>query len=210
MVGRDQVRGGGPPEGGAVASPTSAQPAVEALDTAADAKLVAEIAAGSERALARAYDRHGASVFALARRILGDARLAEEVVEDVFVCLWDESASFDGGRSSLRCHLLLDARSRSLALLRSIGAGQGQPRAGGPPRLALARGHSGGTEAPAVSTGADVLSPEERRVVELAYFEGLSCREAAGILDLTEATVRARIDSGLRRLLLADRGATGP
>ncbi len=209
MVRRDQVRGVGGPDGGPGPSAPSSERTVEALGPAADAKLVGEIAAGSERALARVYDRHGGQVFTLARRILGDVRLAEDVTEAVFLDLWDRPASFDDGRASLRCHLLLDARSRSFALLRSLGTGPDGGQREGSPRPALARGRSGHPDGLEDETGADLLSAEQRRVVELAYFEGYSCGQAAALLDLTEATVRAQIDSGLRRLLPPRPGDTG-
>ena len=140
-----------------------------------------EIANGSHSALAQCYRAHGGRVFALARRILGDDRQAESVVEAVFLSLWDHPERFDAGRGSLAFQLLADGRNRSLELLRSGDGARRRPRRDPVP--------------------SDPLAPEERQVIELAFFEGRTSREMAELLQLEEATVLARIRSGLHRLV---------
>ncbi len=152
-----------------------------------DGELVAEVAAGNVDALARVYEAHGARVFSLARRILGDGRLAEKVVEEVFVGLWEEPDAFDPYRGSLRAHLLCQARSRSHELMCRRGRpDEPQPKAAAsfPPEL-------------------DLLPEEETRAIELAFFGGYSCRQVAELLEVSEHTVRRRLRLGLKRLRLA-------
>ena len=152
-----------------------------------DGQLAAEVAAGNVDALALVYEAHGARVFSLARRILGDGRLAEKVVEEVFVGLWDEAHAFDQWRGSLGAHLLCQARSRSHELLWRRGrTDDPQPKgaAMSPPEL-------------------DLLPEEETRAIELAFFGGYSCRQVAELLEVPEPTVRKRLRLGLKRPRLA-------
>ena len=71
-----------------------------------DARLVRAIVDHDQRALAEAYRRHGGSCFALARRVLFDRALAEEVVQEIFVRLWDRPERFEPDRGSLRSFLV--------------------------------------------------------------------------------------------------------
>ncbi|HYX43470.1 MAG TPA: sigma-70 family RNA polymerase sigma factor, partial [Acidimicrobiales bacterium] len=169
---------------------------VETLARASDEELVDQIASGSEPALAHVYRLHASHVYALARRIVGDRAHAEDVVQEVFVRLWDRPEAFDGQRGSLRAFLSLHARSRSLDLLRSEGARRGREGVQG--RLDMASACDDGPET-AMAAGedirhlrgaVDVLSPEQRQVIEMAYFEGYTCREVAELLGIPEGTVK--------------------
>lgn len=146
------------------------------LSTGPDEDLVAEVEGGSEVALAEVYRRHGAEVLALARGILGDRSRAADVVQAVFVELWDQPRSFDPGVGSLRSHLLLKARDHSLELL-----GRGDERRP--------------TE---VST--DGFDDLDRRVIELAFLRGHTYREVGQLLNLPEQQVKRQIRFALRRL----------
>src|SRR5437867_11920925 len=84
-----------------------------------DEALVRAIAAGRDSALAGAYDRYGALVYGLARRILRDAAAAEEVVQDVFLDLWRRASHFDPQHGTLPGFLVMLARSRAIDRLRS-------------------------------------------------------------------------------------------
>ena len=89
------------------------------LTTCSDAVLVVAISRYRQEALAEAYRRHAGAVFALARRLLLDAALAEEIVQEVFLRLWNNPEKFDHERGSLRSYLLAQCHGRSVDLLRS-------------------------------------------------------------------------------------------
>ncbi len=91
----------------------------EELADASDAALVLAIGRYRQEALAEAYRRHAGAVFGLARRLLSDQALAEEVVQEVFLRLWNQPERFDPDRGSLRSYLLAQTHGRSVDLLRS-------------------------------------------------------------------------------------------
>src|ERR1700736_2012053 len=89
------------------------------LQDASDPALVVAISRWRQDALAEAYRRHAGAVYGLARRVLGDPAIAEEVVQEVFLRLWNMPDKFDPGRGSLRSFLLAQAHGRAVDLLRS-------------------------------------------------------------------------------------------
>src|SRR5260370_19652619 len=91
----------------------------ESLGEASDGRLVVAIGRWREDALAEAFRRHAGAVYALARRVLGDATSAEEVVQEVFLRLWNTPDRFDPDRGSLRAFLLAQAHGRSVDLVRA-------------------------------------------------------------------------------------------
>jgi RNA polymerase sigma-70 factor (ECF subfamily) len=174
------------------------------LATASDATLVVAIARWRQDALAEAYRRHAGAVFALARRLLADATLAEEVVQEVFVRLWDAPDRFDPDRGSLRSFLLATCHGRSVDLVRSERSRRAREE-----REHRARAESGYdiehevedlVVADEVKGALAALPPEERRAIELAYFGGHTYREVAALLAAPEGTVKSRIRAGLRRM----------
>lgn len=86
-----------------------------------DAALVGEVAAGSQRALAALYDRHGDAVFATAARLTADRGMAEEVVQETFLTLWDRAEAYDPSLGSLPAWLHTIARNRTIDRLRAAG-----------------------------------------------------------------------------------------
>ncbi len=86
-----------------------------------DAALVHEVVAGSHDALAELYDRHADGVFAAACRMTSDRGLAEEVVQETFLALWNRAESFDAARGSLSAWLHTIARNRTVDRLRATG-----------------------------------------------------------------------------------------
>jgi RNA polymerase sigma-70 factor, ECF subfamily len=173
------------------------------LATASDATLVVAIARWRQDALAEAYRRHAGAVFALARRLLADATLAEEVVQEVFVRLWDAPDRFDPDRGSLRSFLLANCHGRSVDLVRSERSRRAREE-----REHRARAESGYDIEHEVEDlvvadevkGALAALPPERRAIELAYFGGHTYREVAALLAAPEGTVKSRIRAGLRRM----------
>src|SRR5262245_53600870 len=89
-----------------------------------DAARVAEMATGSTEALAALYDSHAAPMFALAQRVLGDRRDAEDLVHDVFLEAWRRASAYDPARGSVRSWLLVRVRSRALDRRRALEVAQ--------------------------------------------------------------------------------------
>ncbi|HEX2063120.1 MAG TPA: sigma factor-like helix-turn-helix DNA-binding protein [Acidimicrobiales bacterium] len=142
---------------------------------------MAEVGAGDEEALAELYERHAGHVFSIARRIVSDVELAEDVVASVFVALWRSPGGYDPRRGSVRTHLMMEARRRSLELVDPAGENPSE------------RGDR-------ATDAAGVLSPRERQIIELAYFGGRTSKEIGAMFGLPASEVCRIIQSGLEQL----------
>ena len=170
-----------------------------------DALLASRLTAGDDLALAEAFDRFGRAVYGAAMRVMGDGASAQDVVQDVFVDLWSHPDRYDPAAGALRTYLIVLARHRAVDLVRSelrrIArqerqhrlAPRQQPRSPGDDVLAA---DMAGTIRAAVRT----LPDSQRRVVELAYFEGLSYREVALAAGIPEGTAKSRLRLALAKL----------
>ncbi len=180
-----------------------------------DASLVTAIGRFSQEALAEAYRRHSGAVYGLARRILRDETLAEEVSQEVFLRLWDSPEKFDAERGSLRSYLLAHTHGRSVDLIRAESARR--TREDRDARMSAGAGPDVEAEvwdmalAEHIRDALTDLGDGERRAIELAYFGGHTYREVAAMLGEPEGTVKSRIRSGLKRLQmsLAAAGVSG-
>lgn len=174
------------------------------LSTATDAGLVLAIGRYRQDALAEAYRRHAGAVYALARRLLRDATLAEEIVQEVFLRLWNHPDKFDHGRGTLRSYLLAQCHGRSVDLLRSESSRRLREERD------VRRTAEGGYDlehevvdlavAERVKEALQTLPEGERQAIALAYFGGRTYREVAELLGEPEGTVKSRIRSGLKRM----------
>ena len=154
-------------------------------------------------------------MYALARRLLAEQSLAEEIVQEVFLRLWQQPDRFDPERGSLRSFLLAQSHGRAVDMLRSETSRrrreerEARQTAEGDydierEVLDLAIGEH-------IKEVLDRLPVDERRAIELAYFGGLTYREVATRLEQPEGTVKSRIRSGLKRMRadLVDAGIGG-
>jgi RNA polymerase sigma-70 factor (ECF subfamily) len=170
-----------------------------------DEVLVVAIARGDKQALGRLYDRYAAALLGVAMRMLRERRECEDLVHDVFLEAWQKARDFDPERGSVRAWLFMRLRSRALDRLKAAGYArvdsleERDVRA----RVEVASvGDEGGEAADhaAVRALVDALPDEQRRVLELGYFEGLSSSEIAARLGLPLGTVKSRVAAAMARL----------
>ncbi len=178
--------------------------AAMSLSEASDATLVVAIGRWRQDALAEAYRRHAGAAFALARRLLADRQLAEEVLQEVFLRLWNQPDRFDPERGSLRSYLLAQTHGRSVDLLRSETSRrrreEREARETAEHGTDIEREVMDHAVAEQVQEVVAGLPVEERKAIELAYFGGHTYRQVAVLLDEPEGTVKSRIRSGLRKM----------
>jgi RNA polymerase sigma-70 factor, ECF subfamily len=178
----------------------------EAAEGLADPDLVAQLAAGSQEALAQLYDRYGRVAYSVAFRVLGDPGRAEDAVQEAFMKIWNNAPSFDVRRGSLRTWLLTAVRNRSIDYLRGRGAHERQELELQPALMEVGsrsdpwREVSASIERSAVREAMNNLPAEQRQAVELAYFGGYSHREIAEMTNVPLGTVKGRMRLGLEKL----------
>lgn len=164
------------------------------------------IAQGDGAALSDLLDLHSPSVLGLLVRMLGARSEAEEVLQEVFLQVWMQADRYDSERSSPRGWLLMLARSRALDRIRRREARRRrEEEAGEEEALRLVR--PVGTDRleaderrSQVSSALNVLSPEQRHCIELAFFEGLTHTQIAERLKAPLGTVKSRILLGMNKL----------
>ena len=171
----------------------------------ADALLAARLAAGDDYALAEVFDRFGSVVYGAAIRIIGDGSSAQDVVQDVFVELWSHPDRYNPAAGSLRTYLTVLARNRAMDTLRSelrrIARHERHHRLT-PEAAPRSPGEEVLTAAVASTVRAAIagLPGDQRRVIELAYFEGMTCREVALAVGIPEGTAKSRLRLALAKL----------
>ncbi|MGI9053630.1 MAG: sigma-70 family RNA polymerase sigma factor [Ilumatobacteraceae bacterium] len=172
--------------------------------TVSDAVLALAIARYDQEALAEAYRRHAGAVFGLARRLLREQGVAEEIVQDVFLRLWNDPTRFDSQRGTMRSFLLTQTHGRAVDVLRSDTSRRAREErdarrtAGG--SYDLEREVWDLTTSEHVRESLTALPANEREAIELAYYGGFTYREVAVRLATPEGTIKTRIRTGLQRL----------
>ena len=175
-----------------------------AANRQSDQSLVQQVAEEQEGALAEVYRRHGGQVLGLAKRIIRNTTMAEEVVQEVMLRLWNNPEKFDGSRGSLRSFLLASTHGRSVDLIRSESSRRIREERDA--QIAVEEGLSLEEEvwemalAQHVRDALSELDEGVRKAIELAYFGGYTYREVAVLLDVPEGTLKSRIRAGLRHL----------
>jgi RNA polymerase sigma-70 factor, ECF subfamily len=188
---------------------------MQQIGEVSDAQLVTSIARYSEVALAEVYRRHGGAVYGLARRVLNNTTEAEDVTQEVFLRLWNQPDRFDASRGSLRSFLLSQSHARAVDAIRSLNSRR--LREAKDARRTAAATYDMQHEvwdlalADQVARALGGLPDEERRAIELAYFEGHTYVQVAELLGQPEGTIKSRIRNGMRRMrsVLVDAGVQG-
>lgn len=184
--------------------PAPAQPTQ--AGTLNDAVLLRYVVERRPGALAELYDRYASTLLALARRILGGTSDADDVLQEVFVHVWNHAARYDPARSSVSTWLVLITRSRAIDRLRNRKVVERTHEAS---HLAHPAEHasSEGVEAvflrerrERVRREMANLPPEQRQVIEMAFYQGLTQSEIAAQADLPLGTVKTRTLLAMKKL----------
>ena len=164
-----------------------------------DHALIERLVRKDEHALGVLYDRYARLLYPLAFRILAAPSDAEEVIQDVFLQVWQQATRYDPARGPVEAWLVTLARSRAIDRLRSLAASSGWRREGVRPSTREAQGGAIEEElvvaerARAVRDAMAALPLLQRVAVELAYFEGLSHTQIGERLEQPVGTVKTRI-----------------
>jgi RNA polymerase sigma-70 factor (ECF subfamily) len=170
-----------------------------------DVDLIERLQRHDPQALAELYDRYGRIAYSLILRVVRDTGVAEDLVQETFMRVWNRAQGLDSQKGSVGPWLLAVARNRAIDYLRS---------AGGRERNALEfeetdhpalyvdmeRDILSSDKARRVKTAVEKLSPHQREVIELAYFEGLSQTEMAERLGQPLGTVKTWVRAALKTL----------
>ena len=180
---------------------------VEDLQRLADEDLMPLVERKDAAAFEIVYDRHGGPAYSLAYRIVGDRQVAEEVTQEAFLSVWRSGARFDRARGSVRTWLLGVVRNRAIDVLRR--------EAGRAPTVSLeldtvpeqeSRFEPTDAEALRREAGREVrgalrdLPEDQLKVVQLAYFGGLSHSEIADVLGMPLGTVKGRMRLAMEKM----------
>ena len=181
------------------------------LGEARDRDLIHRIGSGDREAFRRLFRRYSPTALALAQRVLHQPHLAEETVQEAFLAVWRNPMGYDAARGSVRAWLMSTVHHRAVDLVRREEAQRRRAEEAvalpGPPpddpgevvveEIGLPQ------ERAAVRGALEDLPDEQRRVIELMYFDGLSQTQIAARLELPLGTVKSRCLLGMRRLRAA-------
>jgi RNA polymerase sigma-70 factor, ECF subfamily len=172
-----------------------------------DVELLRHIAAGDRAAFAEFYDRHSTLMYSVAFKILNDASESEDVLQEVFLQIWEKSKSFDPKLGKAASWAVILVRNKAIDRIR---ASQRRSRlaeeAGTESAIAnevsetVNENLHGHENAKLIQTAIVDLPAEQRQAIELAYFSGLTQNEISEKLNTPLGTVKARIRRGLLKL----------
>lgn len=177
-----------------------------------DDALMRGVAAGDLPSFERLYDRYSPRVFAFCLRSLGDHAEAEDLVIDVFWELWQRHDRYEPHRSSPLTYLMKVTRSRIIDRLRSIRARRAAAASSSPQTSSTEAANQpastpspieqavGAEQEARLRAALDLLSADQRKALELAYFDALSYSEVADSLGQPLGTVKSRIRQALKQL----------
>ena len=175
-----------------------------------DADLLARIQRADQRALASLYDRYAPVIYPFSLRMTGSHEVAEELVHDVFMHVWEKGATHGSQHGSVYAWLVALCRMKALERLRSVGQKK-KGTAGGetvPETSGQADGGQGSQETIAALKGyteevrnaLKSLSKLELRLLELSYYEGQSQSDLARMLRIPLGTIKAKMRRGIQKL----------
>lgn len=167
-----------------------------------DHDLLEALKRGEQRALADLYDRYASMMLGVAFRLLNNSRDAEDLLHDVFLEAWQKAATYDASRGSVKAWLMIRLRSRASDRRRTLATARDKAVLLQP--LEVSRSSDNEvldlTEQAHTHELLHRLDPEQRQVIELAYFEGLSGRDIAQRCNVPIGTVKSRLSRAIVRL----------
>ncbi len=182
------------------------------LAEARDRELVRAIGRGNEEAFRGLFRRYAPSAMAVARRVVGQPYLAEEAVQEGFLALWRNPYAYEEMRGSVKAWLMATVHNRAVDLVRREETQRRRAQNAGPdeglvvlddPAESVVDEIGLPEERKAVRAALEDLPPEQRQVIELMYFDGLSQTRVAERLSLPLGTVKSRTLLGMRKLRTA-------
>jgi RNA polymerase sigma-70 factor (ECF subfamily) len=162
--------------------------------------ILARVAAGDPDAIGECIDRYGGLVWTIARDFVRTAADAEDATQDVFLSLWKNAARFDETKSSEKSFIAMVARRRMIDALRKAGRRPklvALPEDGPDPADDSHVRMERGLEASIAAETLQVLKPDQRKVIELSIYQGMSHREISELTDIPIGTVKSHIWRGL-------------
>ena len=170
-----------------------------------ETSLVERMQRRDPKALAELYDRYGRVVYALILRVVRDVGIAEDLVQEAFLRVWNRVGGFDAQKGAIGPWLMAVARNRAIDYLRSSAGRERNSveyEETDHPALYtdMEKDILASDKARVVKSAMDKLSPNQRQVIELAYFEGLSQTEMAERMGQPLGTVKTWVRSALKSL----------
>jgi len=169
-----------------------------------ESELIAQVAQGNERAFLAIYDYYASRVHGLTLHILGDSMLAEEATQDTFLKLWSRSNQYLAERGPFLPWLLTIARRVALDRLRLEARRPALSDSNDPDDawLTIPDLETMGEESRwrSMHFAVQSLHPDHRKVIELAYYQGLSQSEIAEVLGWPLGTVKTRLRTAMEKL----------
>jgi RNA polymerase sigma-70 factor (ECF subfamily) len=165
-----------------------------------DGYLIARMRAGDKDAMAAVYDRYRGIVYAVALRVLGNTTAAEDVLQEVFLRLWRNPNGFDAERGKLPAWLAVSARNRSIDVLRQRPPEDDIEEFSISSNIDLEDGLARTEAVERIRAVLSQLPNEQRKSLEMAYFDGMTQSEIAAKTGEPLGTVKTRIRTGLLTL----------
>jgi RNA polymerase sigma-70 factor (ECF subfamily) len=178
---------------------------MDGAEGGADGDLLVGVKAGDAAAFALLYDRHSRAAYGLAHRILGEATAAEDVVQEAFLTVWRQAATYGPERGTVRAWLLAIVHHRAIDHVRRRSYREERQQAldalADPPDSADTWEQARqSVEGQHVREALEHLPPDQRRSITLAYFGGYTHDEIARLLGVPLGTVKGRLRIGLQKM----------
>ena len=166
-------------------------------------QLIERVRAGEKQALADLYDAYSGMVYGLVLRMVYSEPIAQEIVQDVFLKVWNNIKSYDATKSRISTWIMNIARNRAIDEIRSKrfkNDRENQSIENSVQQIEALGGSEIKTDSIGLKSVMRRLRPEQQKLIELVYFGGFTHEEAAKELSIPLGTVKTRIRSSIQEL----------